>query len=183
MATKINSYSKVLICNTKEPDREAWLDLPFTEDELNECLESIGVVVDDDEETDTYDLLMNGESITKYEVVGHSSDILEDEHFADLNAANELVERLEDIDEYDNELLFALMADGDNLDEAIETVEDGAATFYSDMTLEDLAEQFVDEGMFTSEFLMKFIDFKALGEALSDDGQTEVNDGVLRRDD
>ena len=170
MATKINSYSKVLICNTKEPDREAWLDLPFTEDELNECLESIGVVVDDDEETDTYDLLMNGESITKYEVVGHSSDILEDEHFADLNAANELVERLEDIDEYDNELLFALMADGDNLDEAIETVEDGAATFYSDMTLEDLAEQFVDEGMFTSEFLMKFIDFKALGEALSDDG-------------
>ena len=32
MATKINSYSKVLIRNTKEPDRESWLDLPFTED-------------------------------------------------------------------------------------------------------------------------------------------------------
>lgn len=183
MATKINSHSKVLIRNTKEPDREAWLDLPFTEDELNECLESIDVIIDDDEETDTYDLLMMGESITKYEVVGHSSDVLEDKHFADLDTANELVERLEDIDEYDNELLFALMADGDELDEAIDTIEDGAATFYSDMTLEDLAEQFVDEGMFTSESLMKFIDFKALGEALSDDGYTEVNDGVLRRDD
>ena len=183
MATKINSHSKVLIRNTKEPDREAWLDLPFTEDELNECLESIGVIIDDDEETDTYDLLMMGESITKYEVAGHSSDVLEDKHFADLDTANELVERLEDIDEYDNELLFALMADGDELDEAIDTIEDGAATFYSDMTLEDLAEQFVDEGMFTSESLMKFIDFKALGEALSDDGYTEVNDGVLRRDD
>ncbi len=182
MATKINSYSKVLIRNTKEPDREAWLDLPFTEDELNECLESIGVIIDDDEETDTYDLLMSGESITKYEVVGHSSDILEDEHFADLNTANELVERLEDIEEYDNELLFALMADGDNLDEAIETVEDGAATFYANTTLEDLAEQYVDEGMFTTEFLMKFIDFKALGDALSDDGYIEVNEGVLRRD-
>ena len=183
MASKINSYSKVLIRNTKEPDREALLYLPFTEDKLNECLESIGVVIDDDEATDTYDLLMMGESITKYEVVGHSSDVLEDKHFADLDTANELVERLEDIDEYDNELLFALMADGDELDEAIDTIEDGAATFYSDMTLEDLAEQFVDEGMFTSEFLMKFIDFKALGEALSDDGYTEVNDGVLRRDD
>ena len=34
MATKINSYSKVLIRNTKEPDREAWLDLPFSEDEF-----------------------------------------------------------------------------------------------------------------------------------------------------
>ena len=182
MATKINSYSKVLICNTKEPDREAWLDLPFTEDELNECLESIGVIIDDDEEINTYDLLMMGESITKYEVVGHSSDVLEDKHFADLDTANELVERLEDIDEYDNELLFALMADGDELEEAIDTVEDGAATFYSEMTLEDLAEQYVDEGVFSSEFLMEFIDFKALGEALSDDGYTEVNDGVLRRD-
>ena len=130
-----------------------------------------------------YECRTVGESITKYEVVGHSSDVLEDKHFADLDTANELVERLEDIDEYDNELLFALMADGDELDEAIDTIEDGAATFYSDMTLEDLAEQFVDEGMFTSEFLMKFIDFKALGEALSDDGYTEVNDGVLRRDD
>lgn len=182
MATKINSYSKVLIRNTKEPDREAWLDLPFTEDELNECLESIGVIIDDDEETDTYDLLMMGESITKYEVVGHSSDVLEDKHFADLDTANELVERLEDIDEHDNELLFALMADGDELDEAIDTIENGAATFYSDMTLEDLAEQFVDEGRFTSEFLMRFIDFKALGDALTDDGYTEVNDGVLSRD-
>lgn len=180
---KINSCSKVLICNAKDPDREAWLDLPFTEDELNECLESIGVIIDDDEEADTYDLLMMGESITKYEVVGHSSDVLEDKHFADLDTANELVERLEDIDEYADELLFALMADGDELDEAIDTIEDGAATFYSDMTLEDLAEQFVDEGMFTSGFLMKFIDFKALGEALSRDGYTEVNGGVLRRDD
>ena len=115
-------------------------------------------------------------------MVGHSSDVLEDKHFADLDTANELVERLEDIDEYDNELLFALMADGDELEEAIDTVEDGAATFYSEMTLEDLAEQYVDEGVFSSEFLMKFIDFKALGEALSDDGYTEVNDGVLRRD-
>ncbi len=86
MAIKINSYSKVLIRNTKEPDREAWLDLPFTEDEFDKCLESIGVLVDD-EEINTYDLLMSGESITKYEVVGHSSDILEDEHFADLNTA------------------------------------------------------------------------------------------------
>ena len=182
MPTKINSCSKVLIRNTKEPDREAWLDLPFTEDELNECLESIGVIIDDDEETDTYDLLMNGESITKYEVVGHSSDILEDEHFADLNTANELVERLEDIEEYDNELLFALMADGDNLAEAIETVEDSAAAFYANTTLEDLAKQYVDEGIFSSDFLMEFIDFKALGETLSDDGYIEVNGGILRRD-
>lgn len=182
MATKINSYSKVLIRNTKEPDREAWLDLPFTEDELNECLESIGVIIDDDEETDTYDLLMMGESLTKYEVVGHSSDVLEDKHFADLDAANELVERLEDINEYDNELLFALMADGDELEDAISTVEDGEAEFYTEMTLEDLAEQYVDEGVFSPEFLMKFIDFKALGEALSDDGYAEVNGGVLRRD-
>ncbi len=77
---------------------------------------------------------------------------------------------------------LALMEDGDTLEEAIEVVENGLATFYSDMTLEDLAEQYVDEGIFSSDFLMKFIDFKALGEALGDDGHTEVNYGVLRRD-
>lgn len=182
MASKINSYSKVLIRNTKEPDREAWLYLPFSEDKFNECLESIGVIADDDEcETDTYDLLMSGEGITKFEVVGHFSDVLEDKHFADLDTANELVERLEDIDEHDDELLFALMADGDELDEAIDIIEDGAAEFYSDMTLEDLAEQLVNEGRFTSEFLMNFIDFKALSDVLADNGYTEVNDGVLRR--
>ena len=165
MATKIISYSKVLIRNTKEHDREAWLDLPFTEDELNECLESIGVIIDDDdEEPDTYELLMSGESITKYEVVGHSSDVLGDEHFADLNTANELVEKLEDLDEWDAELLDALREDGDSLEDAIDTVEQGAATFYSDMTLTDLAEQYVDEGFFDKDFLMNFIDFKALGD-------------------
>lgn len=179
----INSYSKVLICNSRDPDREAWLDLPYTEDELEDCLESIGVITDDDdEETDTYDLLMSGEPITKYEVVGHSSEILEDKHFADLNAANELVERLESIDEYDNDLLFALIEDGDSLEDAIEVVERGSATFYSNTSLTDLAEQYVDEGLFSAEFLMNFIDFKALGDALGDDGYTEVSDGVLKRD-
>lgn len=45
-----------------------------------------------------------------------------------------------------------------------------------------LTTQYVDEGFFTQEFLMKFIDFKALGDALADGGYVEVNDGVLRRD-
>ena len=183
MATEINSYSKVLIRNTREPDREAWLDLPYSEDEFEAFLGTIGVIADGDEETDTntYDLLMSGECITRYEVVGHESDILSDDDFADLNAANELVERLERLDNWNEELILALMQDGDSLEEAIEAAEDCSADFYPNTSLEDLAEQYVDEGFFAQEFLMKFIDFKALGEELAADGYTEVNDGVLRR--
>ena len=178
---KINSCSKVLIRNAKEPDREAWLDLPFTEDELDECLENIGVITDDDE-TDTYDLLMKGESIVRYEVARSSSDILEDKHFADLDAANELVNRLEDLEEDDIELLDALIADGDDLEKAVTTIEDMSATFYSGMSLTDLAKEYVDEGLFTNEFLMNYIDYEALGEALSDEGHIEICGGVLRRE-
>ena len=184
MATKINSCSRVLIRNCRDPDQEDWLDLPYSEDELEAFLESIGVITDDDEEmeTDTYDLLMSGECITRYEVVGHESDILSDDDFADLSTANELVERLESLDNWSEELILALMQDGDSLEEAIETAENCSADFYPNTSLEDLAEQYVDEGVFTQEFLMKFIDFKALGDALADDGYVEVNDGVLRRD-
>lgn len=184
MATKINSCSRVLIRNCRDTDQEDWLDLPYSEDEFEAFLESIGVIADDDEEmeTDTYDLLMSGECITRYEVVGHESDILSDDDFADLSTANELVERLESLDNWNEELILALMQDGDSLEEAIEAAEDCSADFYPNTSLEDLAEQYVDEGIFAQEFLMQFIDFKALGEALADDGYVEVNDGVLRRD-
>ena len=164
MATKINSCSRVLIRNCRCTDQEDWLSLPYSEDEFEAFLESIGVIADDDEETetDTYDLLMSGECITKYEVVGHESGILSDDDFADLNTANELVERLESLDVRNEELIHALMQDGDSLKEAIEAAEDCSADFYPNTSLESLAEQYVDEGFFTQEFLMKFIDLAML---------------------
>lgn len=178
----IDSNTRVLIANAKDPERDAWLTLPFSEEEFDELLESIGVVVDEDEETDTYDLLMSGESITKWILVGHESDFLEDKHFENLESANELVENLEGLEEYDAELVEALVEDGDTLEEAVDRADRGSATFYANTTLTELAEQYVDEGMFSQETLMRYIDFGALGEALSDDGYVEVNDGVLRRD-
>lgn len=182
MIGTINSHSKVLIRNTKEPDREAWIDLPYSDEDFEELLESIGVIVDDEEETDTYDLLMRGESITKFEIVRCSSAFLSDEHFADLDAANELVDRLESLSEWKEELVLALVKDGDSLDEAITIAEAELADFYSNTTLESLAREYADEGYFTQKFLMNFIDFEAVVEALVDDGYVEVNGGVLRRD-
>lgn len=178
----INSNTRVLIANAKDPERKAWLVLPFLEYEFDELLESIGVDVDEDEETDTYDLLMSGEDVNKWIIVAHESDFLRDEHFNNLGEANDLTYNLENLEEYDAELVEALIEDGDTLEEAVDNAERGYATFYSNTTLESLAEEFVEEGLFDQSFLMKYIDYRALGESLSEDGYVEVNGGVLRRD-
>lgn len=178
----VDTESKILIENTADCSKNGWLSLPFSEDQLEEFLKSIGVDTDDDDEEDDYDRLMAGElPKSKWVVVGHKSNYLADEHFEDIYAASDLVERIESLQEWEIAALDALIEDGDKLEEAIEVVEDGDAEFYSDTNLANLAQQFADDGMFDKEFLLNFIDYDALGRALEDDGYTEVNGGVLRR--
>ena len=178
----VDTKSKILIENTVDRSTNGWLDLPFSEDQLEEFLEGIGVTLDDDDDQDDYDRLMAGEELkSKWEVMGHESDYLLDEHFEDIYAASDLVERIESLKDWEVEILDALLEDGDKLEEAIEIVEDGDVSFYARTDLTELAKQFVDEGIFDKEYLLNFVDYDALGRALETDGYTEVNGGVLRR--
>lgn len=179
----IDTKSRILIENTADRSKSGWLNLPFSEEDLNKFLASIGVDVDDEDDDESdYDRLMAGElPKAKWEVVGHESDYLTDEHFEDIYAASDLAERIESLKDWELAALDALIEDGDKLEEAIEIVEDGDVEFYASTDLANLAQQFVDEGMFDKEFLLNFVDYDALGRALEDDGYTEVNGGVLRR--
>ncbi len=125
---------------------------------------------------------MVGEELNpKWAVVGHESDYLTDKYFEDIYEASDLVERIENLKDWEATLLDALVEDGDALEEAIETVEDGDVEFYSNTNLTELAEQFGDEGLFSKEFLLSHVDWEAVGRELEIDGYTEVNGGVLRR--
>lgn len=180
----VDTKSKILIENTADRSKSGWLSLPFSEDDLSKLLASIGVVIDDDEEDgeSDYDRLMAGElPNVKWKVVDYESDYLMDKHFDDIYAASDLVERIENLRDCEVITLDALIADGDELEQAIETVEDGDVNFYADTDLSSLARQFADEGIFHKDFLLGFIDYDALGRALEDDGYTEVNGGVLMR--
>lgn len=54
-------------------------------------------------------------------------------------------------------------------------------SWYSGMTLEDVAREFVDEGLFgdVSDTLKKYIDYEQLGNDLSYDGYTECLNGTV----
>lgn len=59
--------------------------------------------------------------------------------------------------------------------------EDQAYLFYPDMTLVDVAEELISEGMFgaVSDMLMPYIDYEAIARDLKHDGYIEVTDGVI----
>lgn len=175
----INTYSKLLIGSSNRQVAPRWIDLPFTEDEFNEMLEEMEI--DPDAEYD-FDSLMAGNSPSDtYEVLDFSSEILTQSDCENPYSASDLVERIEDLQDYEYDSMVALInSEGYSLEEAIDKVEDGDVDFYPRTTLTELAEQFADEGIFSKETLLECIDYEKLGELLSEDGYTEVNGGVLR---
>ena len=67
-------------------------------------------------------------------------------------------------------MLRALIDDGEELEDAVEDIENGDVEFYPNTDLTGLAEQFVDEGFFDKDFLLQHIDFEAIGRELEIDG-------------
>lgn len=175
----IDSKTKVCLKNVSDDSKTVWLSLPFDEDDLNKALLSIDV--DPDDEEDAFDRVLSGKDPSPgYVVCGHESPYLSDENFDDIFAASDLCERIEDLD--DENILEALLADGDSLEDAIEECEDGDIDFYPNTNLTDLAEQFGEEGMFSDEYLREHVDWESVGRDLElGDGYREVAGGVLRR--
>ena len=105
----IDIHTKVLLANADDATKTVWLTLPFDEDDLAEALSDIGVSLKDEdgEDIDTYDLIAAGESIGGYYVADWQSDYLKEEHFSDIFAASDLVERIEDLESWQTDLLDA----------------------------------------------------------------------------
>lgn len=158
--------------------RSAWLHLPFTPEELRDTLVSIGV---DDFDPDDIDEATD--AVKKVCVSEFKSDWLSDEiDYQDLFAASDLVERIEDLNDYESGLMDALIEDGATLDEAVSEAEDpGDVEWYPLMDFQDLAIRFVEEEMFSTEYLLQHIDYDSIGRDLSFDGYKYVNGGILRR--
>lgn len=137
-----------------------WIDLPC--DDLQEQINSI---LGDDEEYAIHD----------YEA---SFSISEYDCPFDLN---DIAERLESLDEYEQKKLTYLLDDGCTMEQAIDELDD--ITFYQDMSLKDVAEEMVDEGLFGDipESIINYIDYDAIARDLSYDGYHETNDGVFCR--
>lgn len=159
-----------------------WLTLPASEAELEKLYVDIKVAHYDE----------SGEYIPYYEENGimyeevaihdYETDItdLKINEYEDIDALNELAKEIETLDEYDRYILNAIIdARGEDLKSALDHI--GEATFYPGYTLEQVAEELVDDGCFGEipESIACYIDYEAIARDLSMDNYYEVSNGVI----
>lgn len=139
-----------------------WLELPATDEEIQEALEAIGI---DNEEYEEW-------FITDYETDIEGLKVGE---YEDLEALNELVERYENLHEYDQDIVQAIIeGEGYDLEESLDVLESGNYAFYPDVNdEEDLGYYVVDEGLFgvkIPDSLQAYIDYESIGRDWSING-------------
>ena len=138
-----------------------WLSLPMEEEELDIALKE---VLGSDEEY----------FITDYEA---DFKIGEYEHLSELNA---FVKNLSELDEHDQEkVIYLINWNCYKRPEAIERYED--VIYYEGMSLEEVAEDLVEEGMLgtLSDKVQGYLDFEKIARDLSFDGYHETPKGTF----
>lgn len=138
-----------------------WLDLPLDDEELSSEVRS---VLGKDEEY----------FITDYEAPFNLDE------YENINNLNDLASRLDELDEHDAEkVVYLLEHIGLDRGDALKQYED--ADFYPNMTLSDVAEEMVDDGLLGKipENIKHYLDFEKLGRDLSFDGYHETKKGTF----
>ena len=144
-----------------------WFELPMSDVELESKFAEIGIAYHDDLVLNKDYVITDFENDVEYEVGDYEP----------IGLLNDLAERLQNVD--DLVWLTAYMDEtGESLDEAIDRYEDNSV-WYDGMTLEEVAEEFVDETENLSEFARRYFDYEALAHDLRIDGYVEYDGGVL----
>lgn len=153
--------------NEHGADGGEWLTLPMDADELADALARIAERMGDEDPDWT---------VHDYE---WAEDFrVEISEMANIAELNELTQQLADLSAYDLAKLEAMIdaygydiADGlDHLDEY---------TLYEGMTLNDVAEELVNDCYDLPEFALRYFDYDAFARDLSFDGYTETDYGVI----
>lgn len=134
-----------------------WVDLPTTNG-FEEHLEEIGI----NEEYEEW-------FITDYETDIAGLTIGEYDNIEELD---ELAETLEDLQDYDREVIEALIFEGYSLEDALEKKDD-CMVYYNCNDMTDVAEQYAEEtGLLDSipENLRYYFDFEAYGRDMGIEG-------------
>ena len=148
-----------------------WVELPCTDAELEAVKERIGISDKPDENGNYYEEYF----ITDYETDVHGLEVGE---YDNLDNLNELAETLYSLDEYDLEIVEAMISEGYTLEEAMEKKED--CMVYPDChDMEDVAMEYAEEtGLLDSipENLRSYFDYKAFGRDMSFEGHFVFTD-------
>ena len=134
-----------------------WVDLPTTNG-FEEHLEEIGI----NEEYEEY-------FITDYETDINGLTINE---YSNIEELDELAETLENLEDYEREIIEAFLSEGYDLEEALEKKDD--CMIYHDCNdMTDVAREYIEEtGLLhdVPEMLQNYFDFEAYGRDMSFEG-------------
>ena len=142
-----------------------WVELQITDEELDAVLERIGI----------------NEQYEEYFITDYESDYgLTANEYSSISTLNELAEQVADLDEYDRDILTALMSEGYTLADALCKVDD-VMVYYDCHDMTDVAYAYIEEtGLLDSvpENIARYFDYEAFGRDMSYEGQfIFTNDG------
>lgn len=150
-----------------------WLELPASDEEIAEAFDKIQVCHDDVEYYGPC-----GNPYEEYFITDYECDFLQIGEYENLEELNETAEALEDLMDYEAEIVKALMNDGYDLSEALDKKDD---CYYYDNcdTMADVAERYAEEtGLLDSipESLRYYFDFEAYGREMEYEGHWIATD-------
>lgn len=159
--------------NENGADGGKWISLPMEESDLDAELEAVAENMGDaDPEWFINDY--------EWECDDHLTDISENSNLYELN---KLAERIADLNDYEIRVLLAMSeAFTRDLTEILWYIEHGRYSFYEDMDLTEVAEEFVEACYFskdTPDIFRRYFDYEAFGRDLGFDGYTETKWGVI----
>lgn len=143
------------------PAHGQWVDLPATEEELEEAMQ-------------------NAQTADCEEVIISDSENIDCNEYSNIFEVNERAEKIDDLDGYEAEILEALTDEGYNFEEALDIVQDGNYMYYPDCNdMTDVAMQYIEEtGLLhdVPEHLQNYFDYEAYGRDMSYEGHFIATD-------
>lgn len=143
------------------PAHGQWVDLPATEEELEEAIE-------------------NAQTEDCEEVMISDSEGIECNEYSNIFEVNEQAEQIEELEEYEQEILEALTDDGYNFEEALDIVQDGDYMYYGNCSnMAEVAMEYIEEtGLLNDvpEHLQNYFDYEAYGRDMSFEGHFIATD-------
>jgi len=149
----------------------SWYQLPMNEDLLAESIENE---------------LQRGKKICEskhfheeYFITDYECEYMKIGEYDNLETLNDIAEKMENLSSYDMKKFKALMSEGYDFEYSFDNYED--VEIYEKTTINELAEQFVEEGLFGDipKALINYIDYDAIARDLSMD-YTEFENDIVR---
>lgn len=136
-----------------------WVQLPISDEELQEVFKRIGI----------------NEEYEEYFITDYECDFYEIGEYESISTLNEMAEKFDNLDEEQEQVVKVLMSEcGYDLDDAIEKAESGDYRFYTDCNdMTDVAYAVVEECGYLDnvpENVARYFDYEAFGRDLGIEG-------------